>query len=175
MTSTLAITPTPAHAHTFAPMTYERMCAVVPKRRAGVWVAQDTADDLYHCLTNNIADTDVAITMQRQQSRFAVCNMKELLTQIKIWKAIGCVSFKFNSKEFEFAGKTYYTFVIQDPAWGEDNAPMCPLLSLTGRMVSGFTYIVARKKVAEFVCSHLKENNDKAIASNPEQWGEEDE
>jgi hypothetical protein len=120
-------------------------------RKRGLWNSKDTRDDMFHCLTQ-AEDSDIAITMFRSKHCVAYLNLKELLcVEVPNWKSRGCVSHDYNIREFQFGGKTYYTFVIQDPKWTDANAPMCPLMSITGMMVSGFTYIVARREIAELV------------------------
>jgi hypothetical protein len=150
----------------FKRVTTPRIRKIVASRQQGLWVAEDTRDDLFHILTEDVENTDVAITMNRGACAFSKLDMSELISEIKHWKSLGMVSDKENINEFEFAGKTYYTWVIQDPKWNDDDAPMCPLICVTGIMVSGFTYFTARRKVAEWVCDQLK------VKSMDDKWRE---
>jgi len=157
MTSNLLIVPTPSISKNFKRVTTPRIRNIVASRREGLWIAEDLNDDLFHILTEDVEKTDVAITMNRRMCAFTKLNMSELMSEVKHWKSLGMVSDKENINDFEFAGKTYYTWVIQDPKWNDDNAPFCPLIPITGVWVSGFTYFTARRKVAEWVCDQLRD------------------
>ena len=164
--SKLSIVPTPSISRTFKRVTTTRIQNIIASRRKGLWVAEDTRDDLFHILTKASLDTDVAITMHRGACAFSKLDMMELITEVRHWKSLGMICDKENINEFEFAGKTYYTWVIQDPKWNDDNAPFCPLIPITGVMVSGFTYFTAQRIVAEWVCKELK------VKSMDDKWRE---
>lgn len=154
-------------------LSHEDLIRIVRERKQGFWSREDTERDFYRCIrcpTDDLQE-DIVITMNRKACVYSVMTIKELKTQVGQWRELGCVSYPYNVNSFTFADTQWWTFVIQDPKWTEENAIHCPLFTLTGIMVSGFTYITKDKQFADMVVAALKNEPCSLCDGRYYQWG----
>ena len=135
---------------------YRRIMAA---RAAGIYTMEDTRDEMSLSLSQ-MTDSDVGITLVKAHGKFAVFNLREFLAQLQLWKPMGIVCQAVNVREREIDGKTYWSIVIQPAVLKEGDlaSSFCPLSLALGMMVSGFTYIVKTKALADIAVAALKDN-----------------
>lgn len=100
------------------------------------------------------AKDDICFTYIHRIGRFSVYNQKEFLPQMKEWKRLGVKALACNVKEREMAGHKVWLLVVQ-PEKLEDGPVMCPLGAACDLMVSGYTYVVKDKSLADMVVRYL--------------------
>jgi len=126
---------------------------MVENRRNGFFKTEETIDEATLSFKQMTKD-DVAFTLQHHTGLFCMLNKKELLSQMRIWKSLNCVSHKYNSMEITIEDKKSYMFIIQ-PKDVDDDTPISPLAIAFGMMVSGFAYITPNKDIVDLVCHYL--------------------
>jgi len=126
---------------------------IYARRKQGIYICDETLDELTEILTNQIDADDVAVTLVHSIGGFSRLNQRELLQQILIWKQMKIKCKPYNIKEIQIAGKTYHTFIIQPDGY-ETISPLGLALNI---LVSGFTYVCPKKSTAELVVRALKQ------------------
>ena len=137
------------HTH----VTKAQAIAVHRKRDKGLYVGEETMNELYYCL-DNLQDDSYMLTLQHKNGVFMDYPRERCAQQVKLWKQLGATCLETNLKSFDYRGKTFWRFVIS-PA-EEDGPCMCPLAMAFGTLVSGFTYITPSKNVADWIVRQLK-------------------
>jgi hypothetical protein len=122
------------------------------ERRGGLYRTEPTFNEAWLSHTQ-MEPTDVAFTLNHSHGVFTVMNLRELLTQIQMWRGLGCRSHDYNVKEVKFGDKTAWMFVVQPPDLTK--APTCPLAMCLNTLVSGYTYIAKDKGTADLVVRAL--------------------
>jgi len=125
---------------------------IMADRRKGLYICEDTFNEAWLAYKQMEKD-DVAFTLHYASGTFRVMNFREFLTQLQMWKEIGVKCLECNVKEAKFGDKTAWMFVAQPKDLEE--APMCPLAMSLSTLVSGFTYIVKDKAIADLAVRAL--------------------
>jgi hypothetical protein len=128
--------------------TIKEIKRIMNNRLRGIYKPDDVFNEAWLSL-NDMKTTDACFTLQHSTGRFFILSLRELLTQIKIWRSVGAVCLADNICEQKFGDKVAWSFVIQ-PA-DEDEGTICPLSLALNTMVSGFTYVAKDKSTADLV------------------------
>ena len=133
----------------------DKIRQVIKDRARGLYNCEDTRDEMM-VAWNGKSEKDVAICINMRMGAFNIFTKEELDNQIKNWRKVKCVVRDYNIKELELKdGTKAWCFVMQPPNLAQ-NCNLCPLGMAHGLMVSGYTYFVKNKEVAEYVVSQMK-------------------
>jgi hypothetical protein len=99
--------------------------------------------------------SDVGFTLLYRLGVFNAYNLKELLSQVKVWRDSGCVLIASNVISIRINDKDAWLFIIQPPNLSAENSRPCPLAMAFSLLVSGFSYVVYEKHTADLVVRAL--------------------
>lgn len=134
---------------------------IIKNRRAGLYHTEDTTRET-EVAFKQMEPKDVAITIRHCDGTFNVMNLAEMLPQIQLWKKLGCVVRKCNTKNIKVGGKDAVMWILQptDKEIDADNVPMSPLAMAYGMMVNGYAYISKDDKIVELLYRALGNSED---------------
>ena len=136
--------------------TTEKYKNVLDTRRKGFYHMDDTRDETMVAVKNLInTPTDKMITLQEHSGMFGALNMGEVMTQLKMWKKLGCRILRCNIWERSFGKYGEATMFVVQPKELDDDVPMSKIAMAFGKLVSGYAYVSKDKNLVEVCWRYL--------------------
>jgi hypothetical protein len=126
----------------------------IAKRRMGLYKTEETLAEAEY-VSKQRQPGDVGFTLIHRAGVFSAYNLKEFLSQLKVWRDSGCVLIASNVIPIRINDKDAWLFTIQPPNLSADNSRICPLAMAFSLLVSGFSYVVYEKHTADLVVRAL--------------------
>lgn len=126
------------------------------RRRAGLYLTDETVDEAIVSVRQLKANpTEKVLTLRHADGLFVAINLREYMTQIRLWKQHGATILRKNTREIQCGceGKAHM-FILQPS--NLDTAMISPLAMAFGMMVNGYAYITLDPALIEIACRTLE-------------------